>query len=135
MKKEISCGAVISKPDENKLLVIKHSNGGHWGFPKGHVENNETEEETAKREILEETGIHAEIDTGFRYVVTYLPKPGVTKDVVYFAAKALDINTTPQQAEVTDIKWMTPEEAEKTFTFKDYKDVLRAYLEYTRYKK
>ena len=44
-------------------------------FPKGHVEKKETEEETALREIKEETGLKVALDTAFRKMVTYLPSP------------------------------------------------------------
>ena len=69
---EKSCGAVIWRgtPGEHQYLLARH-NGGHWSFPKGHVEGEETEIQTAQREILEETGLQAEIDTNFRQVVTY----------------------------------------------------------------
>ena len=89
MKKEISCGAVIARQTENgrEILLIRHVNGGHWAFPKGHMEGNETESETALREIREETGLTVTLDTGFRAVVTYSPKPDVMKDVIYFAAE------------------------------------------------
>ena len=62
MQYEKSCGAIIYRKfhGNTELLLIKHANGGHWSFPKGHVENNETEEETAKREIFEEIGICTE---------------------------------------------------------------------------
>ena len=39
---------------------------GHWGFPKGHIEKDETEYETALREVKEETNIDARIIDGFR---------------------------------------------------------------------
>ena len=89
MKKEISCGAVIARQTDAgcEILLIRHANGGHWAFPKGHVEGNETEAETALREIREETGLSVTLDTNFRTVVTYSPKPGVMKDVIYFAAE------------------------------------------------
>ena len=47
MKKEKSCGAVVCRKGENglEILLIQHKNGGHWAFPKGHVEKKETEEE------------------------------------------------------------------------------------------
>ena len=48
MKKEKSCGAVIF--DHDKVLLIKQSNGD-WGFPKGHVEGDETEMETVLNSI------------------------------------------------------------------------------------
>ena len=73
MKKEKSCGAVVYRQGETgvEVLMIKHKNGGHWAFPKGHVEKKETEPETALREIKEETGLKVELDTGFREMVTY----------------------------------------------------------------
>ena len=52
MKKEKSCGCIIIKDDE--VLLIKH-NKGHWDFPKGHMEEGETEKQTAVREVKEET--------------------------------------------------------------------------------
>ena len=56
MEYEKSCGAVVFRIGERgpEALVI-HQNAGHWGFPKGHVEPGEDEEQTALREILEET--------------------------------------------------------------------------------
>ena len=40
MKKEKSCGAIVSRTTETgrEILLIRHVNGGHWAFPKGHVE-------------------------------------------------------------------------------------------------
>ena len=85
MKKEKSCGAVVIKKENDgiKFLIIRQHDDC-WHFPKGHVEEGETEEETAIREIKEETNIDVEIDNGFRKVITYSPKAGVMKDVVVF---------------------------------------------------
>ena len=72
---EKSCGIVLFNSDE--FLLIQHptkSNGdeGHWDFPKGHVEGNETELETAKRELIEETGIvNFRLFDGFRHRIEY----------------------------------------------------------------
>ena len=45
MKWEKSCGAVVFRKagDTLEVLLIRHKNGGHWAFPKGHVEHEETE--------------------------------------------------------------------------------------------
>ena len=67
MTYEKSCGGIVYRKfhGNTEILLIKHIKSGYWSFPKGHVENGETEEETAKREIKEETGIDVYIDSGF----------------------------------------------------------------------
>ena len=72
---EKSCGAVIFRKNKNdvKLLLVKNHNGRHWSFPKGHIEENETEEETAIREIKEETNLDVKIMDNFREVSSYCP--------------------------------------------------------------
>ena len=132
MKKEKSCGAVVYRKREDRLevLLIKHKNGGHWAFPKGHVEKRETEAETALREIREETGLKVKLDPGFREMVTYSPKPNVMKDVVYFAAEFSSGDTKAQPEEVMDIRWEEPEQAVNTVTFSNDREVLRAFLKY-----
>ena len=59
MTHEKSCGGIVYRKfhGNTEILLIKHVKSGYWSFPKGHVENGETEEETAKREIKEETGL------------------------------------------------------------------------------
>ena len=106
MKKEKSCGAIVYRIDNGNVLVlmVKHVNGGHWSFPKGHVEQNETEAQTAKREIKEETGIDVEIDTRFKEKVTYSPKKDVLKDVIFFAAKTEKEDFIRQQEEISKIE-------------------------------
>lgn len=108
MQYEKSCGALVFRKyhGNTELLLIKHANGGHWSFPKGHVEPGETEEETATREVKEETGIDIIIDTSFREVVSYSPKKDTQKDVVYFLAFAKNYNFIPQEEEISEIKWV-----------------------------
>ena len=59
MSYEKSCGAVVFRKYHGniELLLIKHVVGGHWSFPKGHVEAGESERQTALREVREETGL------------------------------------------------------------------------------
>lgn len=132
MKKEKSCGAVVYRMGENgpEILLIKHKNGGHWAFPKGHVEKKETESETALREIWEETGLKVELDTKFRKMVTYSPKPNVMKDVIYFAGEAKQENARPQPEEVLKISWKVPEEALELVTYATDREVLQEFLQY-----
>ena len=132
MKMEKSCGAVIARQTEagREILLIRHMNGGHWAFPKGHVEKDETEEQTALREIREETGLIVELDTGFRTVVTYSPKHGVMKDVVYFAAEVTGGTAQRQVEEVSDMRWAPLSEADELITYDNDKDILKKYQAY-----
>jgi bis(5'-nucleosidyl)-tetraphosphatase len=108
MQYEKSCGALVFRKyhGNTELLLIKHANGGHWSFPKGHVEPGETEIETAIREVKEETGIDIIVDSSFREIVSYSPKKDTQKDVVYFLAIAKNYNFTPQPEEIAQIKWV-----------------------------
>ena len=59
MKREKSCGVLVLRRQEEELYVVllRHRFGGHWSFPKGHVEAGESERQTALREVREETGL------------------------------------------------------------------------------
>ena len=100
MKKEKSCGAIIVK--DSKVLVI-HQTNDVWCFPKGHVENEETEVETAIREVKEETNLDVEIDASKRYSINYVVKDNVFKEAVYFLAKPIgNINIIKQTSEIDE---------------------------------
>ena len=122
MKYEKSCGAVIF--DEDKVLVIQQVKG-HWGFPKGHVEDGETEVQTAIREIKEETNLDVEIDETHRYVERYSPEEGVEKDVVFFIAKKIGGEVKVQKEEVKDTEWLLPKDAMERLTYETSKVILK----------
>lgn len=105
---EKSCGAIVYRKfhGNTEILLIRHVKSGYWSFPKGHTEGSETEEETARREIMEETGLEVFMDTGFRETVVYSPKRDTTKTVVYFVAKAKTYDFVPQEDEIGEIKWV-----------------------------
>lgn len=131
MKKEKSCGAIIYKKENNSLLfLLIQQKAGHFGFPKGHVEKNETEEETALREIKEETNLEVLLDTSFRVVTTYSPAQGVIKDVVFFLATPLNENIIAQVEEVASILWCDFEKANSLLTHKDNKKILEQAKEF-----
>ena len=94
---EKSCGTIpyTIKNGTVCYLLVKAKDDGYCGFPKGHVEKNESEEETALRETLEETSIHTQINSAFRYEISYQMGNGNTKTVVYFLAKFQ--NQTPKR--------------------------------------
>ena len=130
---EKSCGCVLYYIHrELRVLIIKQARNGNWSFPKGHVEKNETETETAVREVREEVGTEVVPIEGFREVIRYAPKANVQKDVVYFVASPETPTIKMQKEEVSDYKWMRPDDAMKELTFKNDKEVLRKALEFLK---
>ena len=122
MKQEKSCGCIIIN-DKNEVLLIHH-NAGHWDFPKGHVEEGETEVETAIREVKEETNIDVEVDEKYRYSTKYSPKEDVIKEVIYFLARNISDNKQAQLEEVSEVNWFEFNEAIKQITFNNSRDIL-----------
>lgn len=127
MIREKSCGALVfrEKQDIYELLLIKHRSGGHWSFPKGHVESGEDELQTALREIKEETGLDVNLLDGFRRSVEYFPKPHVKKQVVYFLGHSrADDTVRRQEEEISEYKWCLLERADEMVTFKNDKHLI-----------
>ena len=131
---EKSCGAIVFKEIDNecKILLIgfMHDNELRWGFPKGHVENNETEIETAVREIKEETGLDVKIIPEFRSSTHFSIKPQTINEAVYYCAKASSDKTIPQIGEVEKIKWFNFKEAHDHLTYDCDKKILINFIEY-----
>lgn len=133
MNREKSCGAVIfrEKNTQRDYLILT-STLGHTTLCKGHVEGEETEHETAVREIREETGLTVDFVDGFREVITYAPKPGVAKDVVFFLARLGAGEPVCQPEEVAAIRFLPLDEALAALTHDSDRDTLRkahAFLE------
>lgn len=126
MNFEKSCGAVIYRGGNENLefLTISHSSDGHWGFPKGHVEEGENEEETALREIYEETGLTVALTSGFRVSIEYPIKQEIMKEVVFFLAKVQEQTVNIQIEELQDYKWANFEDAREILTHESSKKVL-----------
>ena len=93
-------------------------------FPKGHVEAGESEEETAMREVREETGAQVRVRPGYREVTTYSPAKGVTKDVVFFVAEITGGTLRAQPEEVRAVCLLPLEEAQRRLTYAADKELL-----------
>ena len=130
--KEKSCGAIVYKKENDELkFLLVHQSNGHYSFPKGHVEENETEVETAIREIKEETNIDVEIDTNFRCVITYLVESkNVMKDSVYFVATPITFDLKEQAGEISECGWYNYDEVMDKLEFDNIKEVFVKAYEY-----
>ena len=136
MNKEFSYGAVIYKKiDEHTLFLLVYSNRNKtWGFPKGHIEPDETTENAALREIKEETGLtQLRIIDGFRQENIYstLSNRGqykgqpIEKHSIYFLCETAQTSIVVDQHEISDYRWVELEEAESFLTFESLRVILR----------
>src|SRR5690554_4195578 len=123
MVKEISAGAICYTYINNEIhfLILKHKNGNHYSFPKGHLEDNETLKECAIREVYKETNIKIEIINDNFKVNSYLLDNGNYKEVYYFLAKALTTNIIIDKDEVLKAGWYSKNEVLKTLTYENDK--------------
>jgi 8-oxo-dGTP pyrophosphatase MutT (NUDIX family) len=145
MPKEKSAGAIIFIKENSKnyyLLLHSAPSGpgkkGHWGFAKGHIEEGETEEETTRREIAEETGIgDLKIIMGFKELEKYFFRkvyglkeeekkkaPWIFKTVIFFLAE-----TKTKEVKISEehdgFVWLAFEDALKKLTYKNAKELLK----------
>ncbi|MBW2976896.1 NUDIX domain-containing protein, partial [Candidatus Woesearchaeota archaeon] len=128
MKRERSAGAVVFRKDKEALYLLLHYEAKHWDFPKGNVEANETDLETIKREIQEETGIsEIEVIKGFKEKLHYFYKLKgelVSKDVVFYLAKT-KAKEVKLSFEHIGFKWLPYKKAIEQLTFKNAKEILK----------
>ena len=109
-----SCGVIPFRLNggEREYLVLLQRNHC-WSFPKGHMEAGETEEQTALRELLEETGLRAKLVPGQKAVLEYDIPPYTRKQVVLFLGE-VEGTAIPQETEIIECRWV------KAGELKDY---------------
>ncbi|WP_201456339.1 bis(5'-nucleosyl)-tetraphosphatase [Chlamydia sp. 17-3921] len=116
-------------PDKStlKICFICHTKGRHWGFPKGHPEDKEGPQETAERELVEETGLG---------VVNFFPKILVEqysftdenqmlirKEVSYFLAEVRgDVHADP--SETCEHRWISFQEGLRLVNFPELRGLI-----------
>ncbi|TYS70498.1 NUDIX domain-containing protein [Sutcliffiella horikoshii] len=136
MKSERSCGVIIylDKPD-TRYLVVKSKTNGHWGFPKGHIEKNETDIDAAIREVKEETGlevlIHEDFKTSMEYMIS---ESAIRKEVILFLGTPMSSRVTIQESEIAMYKWATFTDTLHLFEYENQKQSLKQAHEFIKKK-
>ena len=127
MKREFSAGGVLFKNSE--VLLIQNPSGV-WTFPKGNVERGEKQEETAVREVLEETGVRGEIVDYIGEIHYWYQLHGdkIFKTVKYYLMRYLEGEPKPSW-EVKDAKLFPVEEAKKLLKYKGDREIFKKALE------
>lgn len=128
MKFDFSYGIIPIRRTENclQVLLVQHQSG-HWAFPKGHAELGETPQQTAVRELKEETGLGIKFFYPFEEEITenyFFKFQGslIKKQVTYFVAE-VEGNITLQQDEIKDSRWLEFPEALLLIDFKESRTI------------
>ena len=141
MKQEKSAGAVIFYEDGNKIYFLLLKYPTYWGFAKGWLEENETEEEAAIREIEEEAGIKVKLIPGFRHEQKWFFRMNgelIHKEAAFFLAEVSNeqAGNVKISKEHDDFKWLEYDEAIKIMKVKANKEMLTSALKFIQeYKK
>tara|TARA_A100001037_G_C15102671_1_gene614795 strand:+ start:605 stop:1027 length:423 start_codon:yes stop_codon:yes gene_type:complete len=128
MIEAVSAGAIIfrDKPTKREFLLLK-SRAGDWEFPKGGVEGAEELQQTAIREVKEESGLsNFKLLDGFREEYDYFFQAGgstIHKTVHLFVAKSFD-SKADLSDEHSDLQWRDYEQAINTINHEGPRQIL-----------
>lgn len=130
MKFEFSAGGVVFKKEKNKLLILLAQHGQHhgWVFPKGIIgdnKENESKEDTAVREVEEETGVIAKILKALEPVEYWYQWEGERrkKTVYYYSMEYISEDREKKDDEMENVEWLPLEEVEERLTYPSDKKV------------
>ena len=106
-----SCGVLAYRTTENRreYLLVFEQYSQRWSLPKGHMEPGETEVQTALRELWEETGLTAQLESGKSISLEYPISPVSRKQVVLFTGAVSGIPRA-RDGEIQDFRWVSAEE-------------------------
>ena len=130
-RSEISAGGVVYRGGAEGLeicLAARRTRRGDlaWGLPKGNVEPDETPEDAAVREVLEETGLVAEIEHDLGTIRYFYVWEGVRvrKQVRFFLMRATGGDVSDHDHEMEDVRWFPARRAVKRAAYRGEREVL-----------
>jgi 8-oxo-dGTP pyrophosphatase MutT (NUDIX family) len=130
-KREISAGGVVYRRDGDEIEIVlasRRTRRGElaWGLAKGGIEDNESPEDAAVREVREETGLVAEIEDSLgetRYFYVW-EDVRIRKTVHFFLMRHTGGNIDDRDDEMEEIRWFPLERALKRAAYRGERDVL-----------
>jgi len=132
MRREFSAGGLVHK---GNLWLIRrptpnpeYKGNLGWSFPKGWVDEKETLEEAALREVREEGGVVAKIVKKLPALKVFFKHEGelVMKFITYFVMEYVEDAPEGFGEETEEIKWVTKEEALKLLAHKNERELLES---------
>jgi 8-oxo-dGTP diphosphatase len=107
-----------------EVLLVHRPRYRDWTFPKGKLDEGESEEQAALREVEEETGLHCELGPELASTA-YTDSKLRPKTVRYWAMEAADGDASPRN-EVDEIAWLPAEKAAARLSYGRDRNVLRS---------
>lgn len=133
MKFQYSAGGVVyrrkakseKRKEEILILLSQHSQHHGWGFPKGLIAEKETKEQTALREVKEETGVDGKIIRALNPITYWyvMEEEKVRKTVYYFIMEYVGGDIAKHDHEMENVEWLPKEKVEERLTYKSDKTV------------
>jgi len=128
-EKQFSAGGIVVKGEkENLQVLLIKDRFGHWTWPKGHIEKDETSPQAALREIREETGLKKlEIikEIGRQEYWFTQDEKKIFKTVYVFIIRALEEEELKiQTSEIHTAKWYPPQDALNTIEYEGSRQLL-----------
>ena len=125
---EKSCGVLPYRMvnDQQEFLLVFETYSKCWSLPKGHIEAGETDVQTALRELYEETGMTATLDTSRCASIEYPISKFARKQVAFFLGEVTGVPKV-REGEIDKFKWVTAEEL-KDYLFPDTYEACKALL-------
>ncbi|MEI6288709.1 MAG: NUDIX domain-containing protein [bacterium] len=133
MTHEKSAGVIVFRhnPQEGLQFLILYHRGNYWNFPKGHVEQGETEMEAAQRELFEEAGLKVKLIDGWRQQTHFFFKENrdgkselIRKEFVLYLAGTAMGSEPKISHEHNGYAWFDLKTAQKYMKFKNLKSIL-----------
>ena len=137
---EVSAGGLVVDTTGTMGLLIgrydlKDASGKHvlWSLPKGHIEEGETPEEAAIREVAEETGINSSITKSLGVIDFWFMAGGkrIHKTVHHFMFTEIGGTLLAQESEVDEVSWFPLSEIVERLAYPDEKKLIARTAELT----
>lgn len=134
-KRTLCAGGIIFHPQYADQLVIVNQKGTSWSLPKGHVETNESLQQTAEREVQEETGLnHLTLEKKLgSYVRTALKvdgsiNPEEEKEIHMFLFRTSETFLKPVDSDNPSAKWVSSQECLRLLTHPKDREFFQEYV-------
>ncbi|MDQ6693055.1 MAG: NUDIX hydrolase [Chloroflexota bacterium] len=125
---EYSAGGVVYRTagDKYEIIAVHRAHHTDWSLPKGHIEQGETREAAAMREVKEETGLTAEIKADIGEVVYFYRRPDgslIRKSVYHYLMESQGGSFPGPNFEVDQVRWVPIEHASELLTYQKDKEI------------